>query len=198
MCIRGFFVLNLKFIIGGESFMPSERILEEKKQLVESLAEKIKVSKSFVLADYRGLTVDEDTQMRQSLRDEGLEYKVYKNTITKLAAEQNGIEGLDDFLKGPTAIAFSETDPVLPAKVLAGFAKKFKKLNLKAGFVEGEVLDESGIKSIASLPSREELLAKALGSLNAPISGFVNVLHGNIRGLAVALNAIKEQKEQSA
>lgn len=178
--------------------MPSEKILEEKKQIVKLLADKIKSSKSFVLADYRGLSVDEDTQMRQSLRKEGLEYKVYKNTITKLAAEQNGIEGLDAFLTGPTAIAFSETDPVLPAKCLAEFAKKFKKFELKAGVVEGEVFDENAIKTIASLPSKEELLAKALGALNAPISGFVNVLNGNIRGLVVALNAIKDQKQQSA
>lgn len=178
--------------------MPSEKILEEKKQIVELLADKIKGSKAFVLADYRGLTVDEDTQMRQKLRDEGLEYKVYKNTITKIAADKNGIEGLDAFLNGPTAIAFSETDPVLPAKVLSEFAKKHKNFEMKAGVVEGALLDKEAIKSIANLPSKDELLAKALGSLNAPITGFVNVLNGNIRGLAVALNAIKDQKEQGA
>jgi large subunit ribosomal protein L10 len=178
--------------------MPSTKVLEEKKLVVKTLAAKIKEAKSIVLADYRGLTVEQDTQMREAFRKEGVEYKIYKNTLTKLAAQQNNITGLDVFLEGPTAIAFSNTDPVAPAKLLAEFAKKFDKLELKAGVVEGKVIDEKGVKELANLPSREELLAKMLGSLNAPITGLVNVLNGNIRGLVVALNAIKEQKEKSA
>lgn len=178
--------------------MPSTKILEEKKQIVDVLAEKIKDAKSFMLADYRGLTVEQDTQLRNNLRKEGIEYKVYKNTLTKLAAEKNGIEGLEVFLEGPTAIAFSNTDEVAPAKILADFAKKFDKLELKAGVVEGKVYDKKAVEQLATLPSKEELLAKALGSLNAPITGFVNVLNANIRGLVVALNAIKEKKETAA
>jgi large subunit ribosomal protein L10 len=194
MCIEGY----LNFIEREVKLMPSSKVLEEKKLLVETLAAKIQEAKTIVLADYRGLTVEQDTQMREAFRKEGIEYKVYKNTLTKLAAKKNNITGLDVFLEGPTAIAFSNTDPVAPAKLLAEFAKKFNKLELKAGVVEGKVIDEKGVKELASLPSREELVAKMLGSLNAPISGFVNVLNGNLRGLVVALNAIKEQKEKSA
>lgn len=178
--------------------MPSVAVLEEKKKIVSTLSEKIKVAKAFILADYRGLTVEQDTQLRQELRKEGIEYKVYKNTLTKFAARENGFSELDVFLEGPTAIAFSNEDPVAPAKVLSDFAKKFDKLELKVGVVEGKVVDVNGIKELASLPSRDELLAKVVGTLNAPITGFVNVLNGNLRGLVVALNAVKEQKEQNA
>lgn len=178
--------------------MPSAKILEEKKQLVDQLALKIKEAKAIVLADYRGLTVDQDTQMREAFRKEGLEYKVYKNTLTSLAAKQNDLEELTPYLVGPTAIAFSYTDPIAPAKMVSEFAKKFDKLELKAGVVEGKVIDVNTVKELANLPSKEELIAKMLGSLNAPITGFVNVLNGNLRGLVVALDAIKEQKEKSA
>jgi large subunit ribosomal protein L10 len=176
--------------------MPSASILEEKKQLVDLLSEKIKGAKSFVLADYRGLTVEQDTEMRVAIRNAGLEYKVYKNTLTKLAAKANGYEALNEYLEGPTAIAFSTTDPVMPSKILVEYAKKFAKFEIKAGVVEGKVVNEVSIKEIAALPSREELIAKVLCTLNAPITGFVNVLNGNLRGLVVALNAIREKKEQ--
>jgi large subunit ribosomal protein L10 len=176
--------------------MPSASVLEQKKKLVDLLADKIKHSQSIVLADYRGLTVEQDTQMREDLRKAGIDYKVYKNTLAKRAAISNGYEALEKYLEGPTAIAFSETDPVLPSKMLVEYAKKFKMLEVKAGIVEGKVVGEAEIKQLAELPSREELVAKALGALNSPIVGFVNVLNGNLRGLVVALNAIREQKEQ--
>lgn len=174
--------------------MPSEKVLQQKKEVVKELTEKIKAAKAIVLADYRGLTVEQDTELRNALRKAGVDYKVVKNTLTRFAAKENGIEGLDSYLNGPTAMAISDVDPVAPAKVLAEYAKKYNKLELKAGVVEGKVIDFNGIKALAELPPREVLVARVLGSLNAPITGFVNVLNGNLRGLVVALNAIAEQK----
>ena len=163
--------------------LPSNKVLEQKKQVVQELTEKVKAAQSIVLADYRGLTVEQDTALRNALRAAGVEYKVVKNTLTSFAMKENGLEGLDPFLNGPTAMAISSTDVVAPAKVLAEFAKKFEKLELKAGIVEGKVVDVNVIQTLAELPSREVLIARVLGSLNAPITG-----------LAVALNAIAEQK----
>ena len=174
--------------------MPSNKVLEQKKQVVAELTEKVKAAQSIVFADYRGLTVEQDTELRNALRAAGVEYKVVKNTLTSLAVKQNGLEGLDPYLNGPTSMALSSTDAVAPAKVLSDYAKKFDKLELKVGVVEGKLIDLEGIKALAELPSREVLIAKVLGGFNAPISGFVNVLNGNMRGLVVALNAIAEQK----
>ncbi len=174
--------------------LPSKKILKQKQELVMGLSEKIKTAKALVLADYRGLTVEQDTEMRNALRKAGVDYKVVKNTLTKFAAKENGLDGLDTFLNGPTAMALSDSDPVAPAKILSEYAKKYNKLEIKVGVVEGKVIDLSGIKMLAELPSREVLIAKVLGGFNAPISGLVNVLNGNIRGLAVALNAIAEQR----
>lgn len=177
--------------------MPSEKILQQKKEVVKELSGKIKSAKSIVLADYRGLTVEQDTELRNALRKAGVDYKVVKNTLTRFAAKENGLDGLDKYLNGPTAMAVSETDPVAPAKVLAEYAKKYDKLEIKAGVVEGKVIDVSGVKALAELPPREVLIARVLGGFNAPISGFVNVLNGNLRGLVVALNAIAEKKAEA-
>jgi large subunit ribosomal protein L10 len=174
--------------------MPSEKILEQKKEAVQQLVEKLKSASSGVLVDYRGLTVEQDTDLRNELRKAGVEYKVVKNTLTRFAANETGYEALDPFLHGPTSLALTYEDPVAAAKVLSEFAKKNDKLEIKAGFVDGKVIDVNGIKALAELPPKEVLIAKVLGGFNAPISGFVNVLNGNLRGLAVALNAIAEKK----
>ena len=174
--------------------MPSNKILEQKKNVVKELSEKVKAAQSFVLADYRGLTVEQDTALRNALRAAGVEYRVVKNTLTSLAMKENGIEGLDGFLNGPTSMAISSDDVVAPAKILSEFAKKFEKLELKAGVVEGKIINVDEIKALAELPSREVLIAKVLGGFNAPISGFANVLNANLKGLVVALNAVAEQK----
>jgi large subunit ribosomal protein L10 len=160
--------------------LPSEKTLQQKQEIVKKLSEKVKASKAIVFADYRGLTVEQDTELRNALRKAQVEYRVVKNTLTRFAAKENGLEGLDSYLNGPTAMAVSETDPVAPAKVLAEYAKKFEKLELKVGVVEGKIIDVNGIKALAELPSREVLIAKVLGSFNAPISGFVNVLNANL------------------
>jgi len=178
--------------------MPSEKTLELKKAKVTELSQKLKEAKSFVLTDYRGLTVEQDTQLRKAMREAGIEYTVVKNTIARFAVEENGYNALDKYLKGPTAIALSRQDPVAPSKVLTKYAKDYEKLDIKAGVVEGKVVDIEGIKSIASLPSREELVARVVGGLSGPLYGIVNVLNANIRGLAVALNAIAEKKQAEA
>lgn len=178
--------------------MASDKILNLKKAKVKELSDKLKEAKSFVLADYRGLTVEQDTQLRRAMREAGVEYTVLKNSIIRFAAQENGYDALDEYLKGPTALAISLQDPVAPSKLLSKFAKQYDKLEIKAGVVEGNVLDLDGIKSIANLPSREELIAKTVGGLSSPLYGIVNVLSANLRGLAVALNAIAEKKQAEA
>jgi len=178
--------------------MPSEKTLKLKEAKVEKLSEKIKEAKSFVLADYRGLTVEQDTRMRKALREAGIEYMVIKNSIARFAVKDNGYDQLDEFLKGPTSIAISMQDPVAPSKIMSKYAKEYEKLDLKAGVVEGKVVGIDTINSIAALPSREELVAKVVGGLAAPLYGIVSVLNANIRGLAVALNAIAEKKQAQA
>lgn len=166
--------------------MPSEKILVQKKLIVDDLSAKIKEAKSFVFADYRGLTVEQDTEMRAALRTAGVEYRVYKNTLTKFAAKANGYEGLNEYLEGPTAIAFSSTDMIAPSRVLAEYAKKYEKLEIKAGVVEGIIYNgKMIIDEIASTPSKEVSLSKLAGSFNAIIAS-----------LAIALDAVREQKEQ--
>ncbi|MDI3536697.1 MAG: large subunit ribosomal protein [Eubacteriaceae bacterium] len=169
--------------------------VEEKQVIVQEIAEKFRNAQTAVLVDYRGLNVEEVTELRKKAREAGIDYKVYKNSMMRFAAKETGLEGLLDVMVGPTAVAFCETDPVAPAKLLSEFAKDHKALEIKAGMVDGKVLDVKGVEDLAELPPREVLVAKVLGGLNAPISGFVNVLNGNIRGLVVALNAIAEQKQ---
>jgi len=168
---------------------------EKKAQIVAEIKEKMSESSSAILVDYKGLTVEEDTALRREFRKNGVDYRVYKNTLTELAARELGLDDLIPYLKGPTAIAFGVKDPVAPAKILTDSMKKLKKMEFKAGLVDGKVIDVEGIKALAELPSREELIAKMLGSMNAPISGLVNVLAGTMRSLLYALNAIKEAKE---
>jgi large subunit ribosomal protein L10 len=174
-------------------------ITAEKKELVAELKAKLADTKGAVLTNYRGLTVAQDTQLRRKLREAGVEYRVIKNTMTRIAAKEAGIEGLDVYLEGPTAIALSVTDPVAPAKVISEFVKETKTqaLEVKAGLVEGQVIDAASVKALADLPPREVLIAKALGSMQAPITGFVNVLQGTIRNFVYALEAVRKQKESA-
>lgn len=174
-------------------------VTQEKMQTVAEIKEKLSSTKGAVLTNYRGLTVAQDTKLRRKLREAGVEYRVFKNTMTRLAAKEAGIEGLDIYLEGPTAIAMSYTDPVAPAKVISDFVKenKLQALEVKAGLVEGKVIDAESVKALSSLPPREVLIAKALGSMQAPIAGFVNVLSGSLRNLVYALEAVRKQKESA-
>lgn len=168
--------------------------IEAKSQVVAEIKDKFEHSAGVVLADYRGLTVAEVTKLRVQLREAGVEYRVLKNTMVRRAAHEVGIEGLDSYLEGPTALAFS-ADPVAPAKVLIDFAKTNKKFSIKAGVVEGKVIDPNGVKSLADLPSREVLLAMVLSGIQAPLAGLVNVLQGPIRKMGYALEEVRKLKE---
>ena len=162
--------------------MPSAKVLEAKKAQVAEIAEILKAAQTGVLVDYRGLTVEEDTNLRNQLRAAGCKYFVVKNTLLKLATKEAGLEGLDEVLHGPTAIAVSNDDAVAPAKVLAEFAKKNDKLELKSGFMDGAVMSLDEVKTLAATPNMETLIAKMMGSLNAPISGLVRLLNTVVEG----------------
>ncbi|MFP4984529.1 50S ribosomal protein L10, partial [Staphylococcus coagulans] len=137
-------------------------IIEAKKQQVDVITDQLKSSVSTVVVDYRGLTVAEVTELRKQLREAGVQYKVYKNTMLRRAAEQAGIEGLDEFLTGPTAVAFTTEDVVAPAKVIAGFAKEHEALEIKMGIMEGSIITADEVKTVGSLPSHEGLVSMLL------------------------------------
>ena len=175
--------------------MPSEAKLQSNKEVVQGIVQDLNSAKSVVLVDYRGITVAQDTELRTALRKAGVKYRIVKNTMTTFAVKEVGWDGLVEQLKGPTAMASSDTDLVAPAKIMAEYAKKIDKLKIKAGVVEGKIVDIGGVKALAELPPKDVLVATVLGTLKAPINGLVNVLNGNIRGLVCALNAIAEQKQ---
>ncbi|NLL47641.1 MAG: 50S ribosomal protein L10 [Firmicutes bacterium] len=170
----------------------------EKVAMVEEIQERLSKVQGAVLTDYRGLTAADMTALRKELRDAGVEYKVFKNTLTILAAQGAEMEDLVPLLTGPTAFAFGYDDPVAPAKIISEFAKKNKALEIKGGVVEGQVVSPEGVANLANLPSREVLLSMVLRGMQGPMAGMVNVLQGNIRNFVYALNAVKEQKEASA
>jgi large subunit ribosomal protein L10 len=165
-----------------------------KAQVVAELAEKLATAKATFLADYRGMTVDQVNDLRGKLRASGVEYRVVKNTLLKLAIKETGTACIEPMLSGPTAIAIADADPVAPAKVLSEYAKSNAKFELKGGSLEGTVLTIADIKALAELPSREVLLAKILGSLNAPVTNFVGVLAAVPRSLVQVLAAIQDKK----
>lgn len=162
-------------------------IIEAKKQQVDVIADQLKSSVSTVVVDYRGLTVAEVTELRKQLREANVQYKVYKNTMLRRAAEKAGIEGLDEFLTGPTAVAFTTEDVVSPAKVIAGFAKEHEALEIKSGIMEGSVITADEVKTVGSLPSHEGLVSMLLSVLQAPMRNF-----------AYAVKAVGESKEENA
>jgi len=175
--------------------MPNAKVLSEKQAIVEDLAEKLKNSCAGVLVDYTGTNVATDTQMRREMRAAGVDYAVVKNTLTRFAANKVGLDALSPFLNGPTAMAVSEKDPVAAAKLLCEYAnKKDSKLKIKVGFINGKLISDKEVQALSELPSREVLVAQVLGTMIAPITGLATVLNANIRGLAVALNAIAEKK----
>jgi large subunit ribosomal protein L10 len=167
--------------------------LEEKKKLVEELKEKIGAAKSIVIVDYKGLTVFEDTELRKTLREANVEYRVLKNRLMQKAFNELGYTDFDEALNGPTAVAFANGDPVAPAKILLDSADKTKKLSVKCGMVDGTYITTDGVKELATLPPKEVLLAKLLGTLEAPISGLARVLNETVAGLARVLNKIAEK-----
>ncbi|WP_126424768.1 50S ribosomal protein L10 [Brevibacillus marinus] len=162
-------------------------IREEKVKTVEEIASKLRESQTTVIADYRGLSVAQVTELRKQLREAGVEFKVYKNTLARLATAKEGLTELDQYLLGPNAIAFSKDDVVAPAKILVDFAKQNEKLEIKGGIIEGKVVGVNEIKALASLPSREGLLSMLLSVLQAPMRNF-----------ALAVKAVAEKKESES
>ncbi len=156
--------------------MASAAIQSAKAVVIKEISEAINGAGSIVVVDYRGLTVAEDTVLRKSLREQGVNYKVYKNTFVNSAIKGTEFEGISAYLEGPTAIAIGKDDATAPARVLAKFAKTAPKLEIKGGIVEGTVYDAAGIATIATIPSRDELISKLLGSLQSPITNFARVL----------------------
>lgn len=168
--------------------MPSEKVLEAKKAKVEQLTEVLKNSVSFVLVDYKGITVEEDTNLRRDMRAENVKYSVEKNSLLRFALKNAGIEGFDDVLEGTTAIAVSDSDQTAPARVLGKYASQFDgKFNLKAGMVDGEIYDAKGVEALSRIPSKDVLLSQLVGSLQGPI-----------QGLAAILKAVADSKSEEA
>ncbi|SDN89480.1 large subunit ribosomal protein L10 [Tenuibacillus multivorans] len=177
---RGMIGINQR--LGGGTM---SNVLELKKQQVDEIAQKLENSKTTVLVDYRGLNVDEVTELRQQLREAGVDFKVYKNTMTRFATEKAGFEGLNELLVGPTAIAFCEEDAVAPAKVIGNFAKEHDALEIKGGVIEGEIATLEQVKELAELPSYEGLVSMLLSVLQAPVRDF-----------AYVTQAVADQKEE--
>jgi len=175
--------------------MPSKKNITEVKSLTDKLAD----AKSFILVDYRGLTVEQVTKLRQEVKKEKGELRVAKNTLLRLALEKSledkkQLENFNQALAGPTMALFSFDDPIAPLKVLSEFSKEVELPKIKVGLLGASFLPASKVEELASLPGRDHLRAKAISQLQAPIFGFVNVLEGNLRKLVYALNSIKETK----
>ena len=160
--------------------MPSQKILEQKQALVAGLAEKFKAAISGVLVQYEGITVEDDTKLRAQLRAAGVEYTVVKNTLTGRACEEAGLGEMKQYLGGMTAIATSATDAVAAAKIMKEYAEKIESFEIRAGFVEGKVLDKAGVEELASIPSKEILVARMLGSMMSSLYSFARVLQAKI------------------
>lgn len=165
-----------------------------KQESVAEIKERFNAAEAVLMIDYRGLTVKEMQQLRGQLRETGSEVKVYKNTLTEIAIRELALPTMDELLEGPTAFVFVGEDPVAPAKALTAFAKAHKALELKGGFVDNQVVDSEGVKAIATLPSREELLAKLLGTMQNPMVGFARVLNGPVEAFARTVQGVADQK----
>ena len=166
--------------------MPSKKVLEEKQQVVAELSERIKNSVAGVVVDYTGITVEQVTALRKELREAGVQYSVIKNKLIKRAFDETGFSALDEHLNGMTAIVTSESDPVAPAKILCKYAEKIETFQVKGGYCDGEILDTKQLEQLAKTPSKEELLAKMLGSLQSPLYG-----------LAIALQAVVDKANEA-
>ena len=166
---------------------------DDKARVIAELAERLRGGTA-VLVDYQGINVAQSTDLRARSREAGVEFIVAKNTLARRAANEAGVEGLDEYLTGPTALAFSE-DPVASAKLMAEFAGQVESFALKGGLLEGErVLDEADVIALSKLPGKEQLLAQLLGAIQYPVVGLINVLNAPLRNLAVIMNQVAEQK----
>lgn len=173
-----------------------DEVLKAKQDVVQEIVEKLNRAQAMVLVDYRGLNVEQVTDLRNQYRQEQIDYKVYKNTMMRFALKEAGIDGMDEYLTGPNAVAFSFEDPVAAAKVSQKYAKGNDKLVIKAGVVDGKVIDKTGVEALAKLPPKEVLVAQVLGTLNAPITGLATALQGTYGGLVRCLDQVRAQQDQ--
>ncbi len=173
--------------------MVTNRTIKEK--IVSEVKKDLEQAKSVIITDYRGLDVSQMTTLRRSLHAENIKYVVVKNTLAKLAAHELGLEELDAYWEGPTAIAYGFEDPVIPAKVISKYAKDFDKLEIKGGLLEGKMIDLALVKALADLPSREILLGRVVSAFAAPMTGFAGAMQGVMRKFVYTLDAVREQKE---
>jgi large subunit ribosomal protein L10 len=163
---------------------------------VDDIKEVVAKAKVAIVSDYRGLSVAEITELRRRLQKEEGDYTVVKNTLAKIAIKDTPFEGLEEFLKGPSAIAFGFGDEVAPAKVILKYLKEAKKANeVKGGVLDGKIITADDVKQISNLPSKQELIAKIMGSLSSPAQGLTNTVNGVARALVCAMNEVKKQKE---
>jgi len=175
--------------------LPSQKVLEQKKQQVLDVTDKLKNACAGVIVDYKGINVENDTKLRKELREANVDYFVIKNSIMEYACDNAGMQDMKDVLKGTTAVALSNEDYVAAARILNKYATTSKgAFSIKKGFVDGEIIDEAAVTKLAKLPSREVLIAQVLGGLNAPISGFAGVLNATLTSLVRALSAVAEKK----
>ena len=165
----------------------------EKKEAVKIIKDKFSKAKGVIVTDYRGLSVKAISDLRGKLREAGIEYKVYKNTLAKIAVEGESFESVADFMQGPTAYAFDFENEVEAAKVLSDFAKEQDNLEIKGGIIEGQIVDVKAVKQYAALPSKDELIAKALGTISAPVRQMVTVVAAPVQGF---INVLKAKAEQ--
>lgn len=170
----------------------------QKAQVIEDTRDALAGSQGTVLADYRGLTVQQLGDLRQRLAKGGVTFRVIKNTLIKRAADEVGIEGLETYLEGPTAVAFSPADPVAAAKLLSQALRDFRKMKIKAGVLGKQAFGPGGVKELAELPTREVLLSKVVGTMNAPIQQFAWVLNAPLTNLARALDQVRQKREVEA
>lgn len=178
--------------------MASEKTRAKKEAEVKRIEDELKNSASVVFAEFRGLDVHESQELRKQLSENQVQYKVIKNTLARIAVRNLKMEEVEEFLIGPTALATAVEDIIAPAKVLHGFAKEHESLKIKGGILEGEVIDVQKVRTLAVLPSEDELLANLVGSLNGPIANLLNVLNGPLRGFIGTMNAIADQKSKAA
>lgn len=171
-------------------------VREEKVRRVEELRERFRRARGVVLTEFRGLTVEQQTRLRRELRQAGVEFTVVKNTLARIAAQEAGIQGLEPYLAGPTAMAFGYDDPVAPARELARALRELRDfLAIKAGWIEGRVFTADDVRQLADLPPREQLLARVAGGLSAPLAGFGGALSGLLRAFVYALDQVRRQRE---
>ena len=169
--------------------------INEKEQVVKEIQQKLEAATLVICTDYRGLNVEQVSELRNRLRVPGVEYRVLKNTMFRFALQKAGYEDIAEKIIGPNAVVFSQEDPVGPAKTIFEFAKTNKQLEITLGMLEGQLLSTEGLKELAQLPSREILLGQVVGTMQAPITSFVRVLNANLTALVRALDQVREQKE---